>query len=184
MEYAVTALTIKGIDTTKRGKRITGICSHMASDMEKDIVLPSGMKANTAPVLPLCLSHDLSMPIGTVTRLEPRGDHIYFEAELANTEGKSSPYFARVQQVIDQITAGVMRGVSIGFKPLKFEPLANGGRKFLEYLIYEISVCTVAMNPRASITDIKATIKSERQQHSREPRTHLYYPDQVRGQRW
>lgn len=181
MDYALAALTIKSIDDSKKGKRITGICSHIASDLEKDIVLPSGMKANAAPVLPLLLQHDHSMPIGTVTKLQPKHDHIYFEAELANVENTTGDYYKTVQRVIDQITAGVLRGISIGFKPIKSESLAGGGRKFLEYLVYEVSVCSVAMNPLASITDIKSAIRAERLQQSNAPKTHLYYPDQIRG---
>jgi phage head maturation protease len=47
--------------------------------------------------------------------------------------------------------AGVLNAVSIGFRPLKSEPLRTGGQKFTKWELLELSIVSVPANPSALI---------------------------------
>ena len=56
-----------------------------------------------------------------------------------------------------QIKAGLTRGLSIGFRPLTYEPVAKGssGLRFKTWEWFELSAVTIPANADASITSIK-----------------------------
>jgi phage head maturation protease len=47
--------------------------------------------------------------------------------------------------------AGVLNAVSIGFRPLKSEPLRTGGQKFTKWELLELSIVSVPANPSALV---------------------------------
>jgi HK97 family phage prohead protease len=54
------------------------------------------------------------------------------------------------------VKARLVRGVSIGFRALGYEPLETGGLKFTETEIYELSLVTIPANASATIQTIKS----------------------------
>ena len=54
------------------------------------------------------------------------------------------------------VKARLVRGVSIGFRPIKYDIMSEGGLKFTETEIYELSLVTVPANASATIQTIKA----------------------------
>lgn len=66
----------------------------------------------------------------------------------------------RVAEAWDSIKLGLVRGLSIGFRPLKGEPVdpdkAFSGMRFKEWEWLELSAVTVPANAGAGITDAKS----------------------------
>jgi hypothetical protein len=58
--------------------------------------------------------------------------------------------------------SGVLSGVSVGFQPLKGDPLRGGGTKYTAWFLMEISVVSVPCNPNAIV--INRGFASERQE--------------------
>jgi phage head maturation protease len=54
------------------------------------------------------------------------------------------------------VTAKLVRGVSIGFRALKYDIMSEGGLNFKETEIYELSLVTIPANAQATIQTIKA----------------------------
>ena len=61
-----------------------------------------------------------------------------------------------VDMAWQSVKAKLVRGVSIGFRALGYEPLESGGLKFTETEIYELSLVTIPANASATIQTIKA----------------------------
>jgi phage head maturation protease len=51
--------------------------------------------------------------------------------------------------------SGLVRGLSIGFRATKAEPIKGGGYRFKEWNWLELSAVTIPCNAEASITSIK-----------------------------
>src|SRR5262249_32107840 len=60
---------------------------------------------------------------------------------------------ARIDEIISLVDAGILKAVSVGFRPLKHEPLDEkdpwGGSRFLEQELVETSLVSVPANPNA-----------------------------------
>lgn len=125
------------------------VISTIHADRDKDHVIPEGMDATNflkAPVL--MWSHGGSdryaaLPIGTVTALNVTpGQGITAEWRWLEND----PMADRVRNAWEQ---GVVRGTSIGFRPTKMEPNAEGGVDHLAWELLELSVCPIPANPEA-----------------------------------
>jgi len=140
-------LTIKSIDDEKR--IIRGIASTPSTDRAGDIVEPKGARF-TLPI-PLLSQHDHSSPIGMVTAAKVTDLGIEIEAEIPKDSG-----LGYVDKAWGQIKAGLVRGLSIGFKGLITEPIKGSrGVRFKAYEIIELSAVTIPCNQDASIFAIK-----------------------------
>jgi HK97 family phage major capsid protein/HK97 family phage prohead protease len=151
-QRAYSLLTIKAIDADRRV--ITGIATTPRPDRDGDIVEPMGATF-TNPV-PLLYHHEFRAPVGTVT-LTAHPDRISFEAHLPDiqTEG---PLKARLDDAWASVKAGLIRGVSIGYRALKdgVKLLRTGGLHFTAYEIVELSLVSVPANAEATIHTIKS----------------------------
>lgn len=143
---AWSTLTIKGIDEEQR--IITGLASTPSADSDGDIVEPRGAKF-TLP-LPLLSQHDRHSPIGQVVAARLTDKGIEIEARIAKDSGLDY-----VEKAWRQIKAGLVRGLSIGFRPIKYEPIKGSGMRFLEWAWHELSAVTIPANAEASIVAIK-----------------------------
>lgn len=150
MERAYSLLTIRSVDEDQR--LISGTATVPSVDRCGDEVLPLGAKFKLP--LPLLWQHKHDQPIGHVEWAQPRADGIPFRARLAKV-----PEPGRLRDRLDEawqsIKAGLVRGVSIGFMPLKVQPTATGVQ-FTEWEWYELSAVTIPANAEASIATIKA----------------------------
>jgi len=144
---------IKSVDDERRIVR--GTATTPTPDRTGDIVEPLGAKF--APELPLLLHHEKKWPVGVARFKKPTTKGIDFEAELPviDTPGVVRD---RVNEAWDSVKAGLIRGVSIGFRAFEdaIEPLKSGGLRFIETEILELSLVTVPANQDATLSVIKS----------------------------
>jgi HK97 family phage prohead protease len=144
---AWSTLTLKKLDEVERF--IEGIASTPITDRQDDIVEPTGAKF--ALPLPLLWQHRAERPIGKVIAAEVSEHGIGIKAII----GRGVAYIDEAWALIER---ELVRGLSIGFKPLKSEPIEGSdfGRRFKSWEWLELSAVTIAANQDASISSIKA----------------------------
>ena len=152
-KQAFSTFKIKAID--EQARSISGIASTPTPDRSNDIVVPTGAKFSLP--LPLLWQHDHQQPIGSVKAAKVTDAGIEIEAELVTpTPDMPSGLKARLEEAYHSIKTGLVRGLSIGFRPIKYSFLDDGdGIEFTEWDFYELSAVTVPANAEASITNIK-----------------------------
>jgi len=156
-QVAYSLLEVKALNEDKR--EITGVATTPEPDRVGDIVEPMGVKFKNP--LPLLWQHDHSKPVGTVKFEKPTKDGIRFVATLPviAEEGKLKEMVDLAWQAVK---AKLVRGVSIGFRPLEYSYLDGGGVRFTESEVYELSLATVPMNAGATIEAIKSLDRAYR----------------------
>lgn len=152
MMRAYALLEVKALDLERR--TIRGIASTPTPDRGGDIFEPRG--ATFAPEIPLLLHHDTQRPIGRA-RLTATEDALLFEADLAQIEAPGA-LRDRLEEVWQTLQAGLLRGVSIGFRPLRdgAKALERGARHFLKTEVCELSLVTVPQHQDATILTVKS----------------------------
>lgn len=151
MNRAYAFIEKKGIDTKRR--TFTGVATTPETDRMGDTVNPMGAKFRN-PVT-LLHQHNHTAPIGTVKLLKPTANGIEFEAEIPIID-EPGPLKDRVDTAWGEIKNGLVNAVSIGFAPIKFAYLDQGGIEFQEIEIYELSTVSVPANAGARITAVKS----------------------------
>jgi len=148
---AYSVLTIKSVDEEKRIVR--GVATTPSVDRVGDIIDPLGMKF-TNP-LAFLWQHQHDQPIGSCKFDKPTKSGINFEAEIARIDepGKLKD---RLDEAWQSIKAGLVRAVSVGFRPIEYAFMDNGGIRYSETECYELSAVTIPANSDALITTIKA----------------------------
>ena len=150
MDRAYSTLEIKSVDA--EAGVIAGIASTPETDRMGDVVMPEGAQFKLP--LPLLLGHDHGAPIGTVERATVTASGIEIVAKVA----------LGVSEKIDEawrlIRAGLIRGLSVGFRPLASEPRANGGRRFTVWELFEVSAGAIPANAAATSPPSKAIRRS------------------------
>ena len=152
LDRAYALLSIKALDPERR--RITGIASTPTPDRQGDVIEPLG--ATFANPLPLLLHHDRERPVGRVT-LTATAAGIAFDATLPDL-AEPGVVRDRVNEAWHLIKAGLLTGVSIGFRPLAngVKQLASGGMHLLRTEICELSLVTIPANVETTIHTIKS----------------------------
>lgn len=153
MNRAYSVLNVKSLSEEERV--ITGIATTPQTDRAGDVVVPTGVKYKNP--LPLLWQHDHSKPVGTVEFSEPTQKGVEFIARLPKIE-EAGVLKDRVDEAWQSVKAGLITAVSIGFRALKdgIEPMKNGGYKFLETEVFELSLVTIPANSEATIQTIKS----------------------------
>jgi HK97 family phage prohead protease len=140
----------KSLDDDQR--IIEGIATTPSTDRMGDIVEPKGAQFK----LPLSLlsQHDHHSPVGEVFEAKVTRDGIRVKARIVKDSGLDY-----VETAWKQIKAGLVRGLSIGFRPLKAEPIDGdkpwGALRFKEWEWFELSAVTIPANAEATITSLK-----------------------------
>ena len=154
LDRAYALLDIKAFDDV--GRTIAGLASTPTPDRKGDILEPLG--ATFAPIIPLLLHHDRERPVGEATLTATR-DGIAFTATFP-PDAKLPPGAVRdrVLEALHSVQAGLIRGVSIGFRPLAdgVKMLKSGGLHLLRTEICELSLVTVPANVETTIRTIKS----------------------------
>lgn len=146
MTRAYSLLEIKELDEATR--RITGIASTPKTDRAGDIVMPEGA-VFTLPI-PFLYQHDSRQPIGHVIEAKVSKKGIEIVAEIA--QGVHDD----VDRAWKYIKAGLVRGLSIGFRGIDTEQIPNSwGMIFEKWEWLELSAVTIPANADASIQTIK-----------------------------
>lgn len=148
---AYSMLEIKAFDDEAR--EITGIATTPEPDRMGDIVEPLGAKF--AAELPLLWQHRHDSPVGFVRFGKPTKSGIPFKASIAKLENPGVMK-DQVDMAWDAVNAKLVRGVSIGFRAIEYAFMDNGGIRFTEVEIYELSLVTIPANASATIQTIKA----------------------------
>lgn len=145
---AYSVLTVKAVDEEQRV--IEGIANTPGTDRMGDVVDPKGAQF-TLP-LPLLWQHDKNHPIGHVVKAKATKDGIEIRATIAKGV---LPY---IDEKWALIKAGLVRGLSIGFRPIEFEAREGKdlGIEFKKWEWLELSAVTIPANADASIHLIKS----------------------------
>ncbi len=143
-------LELKTVDEERR--EIAGLATSISTDRMGDVVVPDGAEFKLP--IPLLSQHDSASPIGEVYEAEVTGKGIRIKARIP--QGTGLDY---VETAWKQIKARLVRGLSIGFRSLKHEPLDPerpwDGFKFLSWEWLELSAVTIPANAQATIQTVK-----------------------------
>lgn len=150
-EKAYSKFEIKAVDEEKR--IIRGIATTPSADRVGDIVLPMGAEY-TLPI-PFLWQHRHDEPIGNVIEAKVTAKGIEVVIELVQLSSPSQ-LAARLEEAWQSIKSGLVRGLSIGFSPIKYAFLDDGGIEFIEWSFNELSAVTIPCNAEATITRIKS----------------------------
>lgn len=151
MNRAFSLLDVKSLDDEQR--MISGMASTPEVDRVGDIVDPMGAKF--AQEIALLWQHKHDSPVGIAEFGRPTKKGIPFKAVIAKIE-EEGPLKQLVDMAWQAVKAKLVRGVSIGFRPIKYDIMSEGGLKFTETEIYELSLVTIPANASATINNIKA----------------------------
>lgn len=151
MNRALVRFEIKALDDDAR--TIEGWATTPEVDRMGDIVLPKGAEYELP--IPFLLDHDHSQVVGEVERVEVSDKGIKFWAHVKKIaeEGDAK---ALCDKAWSYIKNGLRKAVSIGFRPLDFDVLPNGGLKFTSWEWYELSAVGIPAQPSAKITGTKS----------------------------
>lgn len=118
-------------------------------DRYGDIIDPKGWDLRNFKKNPIALfGHSSGFPIGNWTNVRVEGNKLIATLKLA-AKGTS----ARIDELISLVEQGVLRAVSVGFKPLESEPIdpkkPYGGQRYTKQELLETSLVSVPANPAA-----------------------------------
>jgi len=146
-------LNVKKVDATLR--KISGIATTPTTDRMGDIVEPKGVIFKNP--MPLLWQHNHEQPVGEVRFGKATDDGIPFEAQVADpNDAESSNLRERLLEAWDSVKMGLVKAVSIGFVPLEYNFMKEGGMRFEKSEVYELSLVTIPANAEATITTIRA----------------------------
>lgn len=151
LDRAYARLEVKAADDDQR--IIVGTATTPTPDRVGDIVEPLGVKYRNP--LPLLWHHHSDLPVGTVKFDKPTKDGINFTATMPKI-ADPGPLKDRVDTAWGEVKAGLTRGVSIGFRGIEVSRLDNGGLRFIETEVLELSLVTIPAQQDAKIETIKS----------------------------
>lgn len=134
-----------------------GIASTADLDSHGDIIEAGAFKKSLSEARPKLLwQHKMDEPIGRITNIAETDNGLEFEAQLNLdiTRGKEA-YF--------MLKHGDIDGISIGFAPVKGKydyDNKNGGYRFKEVRLFEVSVVTLPANVSACVTTVKGEMEN------------------------
>ncbi|WP_244206434.1 phage major capsid protein [Caballeronia pedi] len=133
---------------------LKGLASSPLPDRVGDVVVPEGIQFKTPLVL--LWQHDPMKPIGTVTKMTVTSAGAEVEATIA-----PAGTAAYIDEAYGLIKAGLVPGLSIGFRPIEaqYDP-STGGFLIKSCELFELSVVTIPANADAAIQSIKSNLSS------------------------
>lgn len=151
LDHVYARLEVKSFDSEQR--IIEGLATTPATDRNGDVVEPAGAQF-TLP-MPLLWQHDVHRPVGEVLAARVTPDGIHITAKFAQVDEPGT-----LRDLLDHawqsVKAKLVRGLSVGFKPLEHVPLKAGGHHIKRWMWAECSAVTIPMNMAATITNIKS----------------------------
>jgi HK97 family phage major capsid protein/HK97 family phage prohead protease len=152
MDRAYSCLVLKDVDDDRR--IIRGIATRPTPDRLGDIVESDGVQFKLP--LPLLSHHDRERPIGNVTKAKVTSKGIEIEAQIAKVDDPGR-LKDRLDEAWAEIKAGLVRGLSIGFKPLEAARIEGTfGTRFLKWMWLELSAVVIPAHEEASILTVKS----------------------------
>jgi HK97 family phage prohead protease len=127
------------------------ILSDATPDRYDDVIDPEGWDLRNFSKNPIALfNHDSNFPIGRWTNLRVENGALRGRLTLA-PEGTS----ARHDEIRTLVKCGVLKAVSVGFRPVSSEPRKSGGTKYSKQELAETSLVAVPANPAALLLEAK-----------------------------
>lgn len=131
------------------GSGLEFVLSDATPDRMGDVIVADGWDLKNFRKNPVALfNHQSSFPIGKWGNLRVEGGELKGKLTLA-PEGTSE----RIDEIRRLVDAGILRAVSVGFLPIKSEPLSdkrdNYGTRFLQAELIETSLVSIPANPNA-----------------------------------
>jgi len=156
LKRAYSLLETKEVDSEQRV--ITGIATTPRVDSYNDIVEPQGVQYR-GPVN-LYLYHDTNRPVGQVEFGKATKQGIPFKATLPDVR-EFGTVRDRVNEAWHSVKYKLLQAVSIGFRPIEYEPIKEGGVRYKSWEMLELSLVGVPANPDATIQTIKSAGMSD-----------------------
>jgi HK97 family phage major capsid protein/HK97 family phage prohead protease len=131
------------------GDGLEFVLSDATVDRYGDIVDPKGWDLKWFKKNPIALfGHSSSFPIGTWSDVRVEGGKLLARLNLA-AKGTS----ARLDELISLVEQGILRAVSVGFRPIEAEPIDKdrpyAAQRYLKQELLETSLVSVPANPAA-----------------------------------
>jgi hypothetical protein len=153
MDRAFANLTIKNVSEDRR--EFEGWATTPTTDRQNDQLLPEGAEFQLP--IPVLLDHNHTQVCGEVYRAEVSKAGIRFWARVRKiTEPGAAKDF--VDYCWALIKNSLRPMVSVGFQPLEYERLDNGGLRVTKWSWYELSAVAIGANPDAKVTATKAAL--------------------------
>jgi HK97 family phage major capsid protein/HK97 family phage prohead protease len=160
VQRAYSFLTVKAVDDGHT-RTIEGIATTPAMDRVGDVIDPMG--ARFAKSAPLLWQHDHGQPVGSVKFGKPTAKGIEFAAQIKKPKPDYPKALAdRLDEAWVSVRDGLIGAVSIGFRASDYERLEDGGVRFTDYEIIELSLVTIPANAEATINAIKSADRRAR----------------------
>lgn len=156
-DIVYSVIEIKEVNDEQR--RFKGIATTPATDRMDDIVDPMG-GVYKLPVS-LLWQHIRMSPVGIVITAKPSKKGIEIEGHIPMID-KPAALSARLEEAWQSVKHLLVRGLSIGFRPLEYSFMDNGGIHFHKWEWLELSLVTIAANAEATITSIKSFDQQQR----------------------
>ncbi|WP_233849520.1 HK97 family phage prohead protease [Paraburkholderia sp. HD33-4] len=156
IQRASTLLTIRSANEDLR--EISGTASTPTPDRYGDVIVPTGVKFSTP--LPLLVAHDHTKSVGSVVLGAVSEFGVHFKAVIAKIE-QDGPLKTLCDDAWQAVKTGLLRTVSVGFRPLAAEPMEGGCVRYTSWEWLELSLVTVPANSEATITDMRSLTPAE-----------------------
>jgi HK97 family phage prohead protease len=155
-QRAYSLFEVKAIDDGRR--RFSGWATTPATDRVGDTINPMGVRFKNPLVL--LHQHNHNKPIGRADFKRPTAKGIEFDAEIPVVDEDTGELKSRVDTAWGEVKHGLIRAVSVGFRPLKWAYRDDGGIDFEEIECFELSIVSVPALPEAVITSVKSMVPS------------------------
>lgn len=137
------------------------VLSDATVDRYGDVVEPGGWDLRNFKKNPIALfGHSGSFPIGKWSNLRVEGGKLIGKLNLAS-RGTS----ARIDELISLVEQGILRAVSVGFRPLAAEPIDPdkpwGAQRYTKSELLETSLVSIPANPAALALAKSLNLSSE-----------------------
>lgn len=128
------------------------VMSTAALARDGHVLVPGGARLENFRANPIVLwHHNPDIPIGNVEDIAIEGDRIRARVRFAPLG---------ISEAADRyrglVKAGVVRAVSVGFDPIEGKPInpskPKGGQRFTQWELWELSFCSVPVDPGALVT--------------------------------
>ena len=155
LERAYSVIHVKSQSEDEEYFTFSGVATTPTPDRMNDIVDPLG--ASFAKTIPLLWQHNSEKPVGHTEFGKPTKAGIPFTARIPIIK-EAGALKDRIDEAIQSVKYSLVAAVSIGFKALNnaVERIDNGGLKFLETEIMELSLVTIPANSEAVISAVKS----------------------------
>lgn len=155
MKRGYSLLSVKGMQEREDERIIIGTATAPSTDRMGDIV--ESMGVNFTNPTPLLHQHKADQPVGIVEFDKPTKNGVTFRATLPRIT-EPGPLRDRVETAWGELKHGLIRGVSIGFRPLAdgYEIMKGGGIHYKNVEVLELSLVTVPAQAEATISVIRS----------------------------